>query len=126
MFNTIRKDKNRRTLVKKFEIQRLQNKVLLQDRLLNKNLIAFFDKMDISRNDKNLLPEKANNSNLYSFWRKKTLKASPRNSSKSRVQNRCIESGRSRAVLRFCKLSRICLRDKASRGAIPGVSKASW
>ena len=50
----------------------------------------------------------------------------PRNSSINRVKNRCIETGRSHSVLRFCKLSRICLRDKASKGNISGVNKASW
>lgn len=110
MFNSVRKDKNRRTLVKKFEIKRLQNKVFLQDLSLKKNSIV--------KNSKRI--------NLYFFLREKAMKPIPRNSSKSRVQNRCIESGRSRAVLRFCKLSRICLRDKASKGSIPGISKASW
>lgn len=50
----------------------------------------------------------------------------PRNSSKGRVKNRCIETGRSHSVLRFCKLSRICLRDNASKALISGISKASW
>lgn len=125
MLNTIRKDKNRRILVKRFEIQRLQNKVLLQDSFLTKDLTVYFDKQ-FSSPGKILKGESESVINHYSLWRKKILKENPRNSSKNRVKNRCIESGRSRAVLRFCKLSRICFRDKASRGSLPGVSKASW
>ena len=127
MFNSVRKDKNRRILVKKFEIKRLQNKVFLQDRLLAETLTNFFSKKEKSTATKK--KDLRHNEALLdfnSFWYKKTLKSSPRNSSKNRVQNRCIETGRSKAVLRFCKLSRICLRTKASKGNIPGVNKASW
>ena len=50
----------------------------------------------------------------------------PRNGAKSRVNNRCELSGRPRAVYRKFKLSRIALRDLASRGQLPGVVKSSW
>lgn len=50
----------------------------------------------------------------------------PRNSSKVRVRNRCIETGRGRAVFRFCKLSRIKLRLRAISGNLPGIEKCSW
>nr|YP_009733044.1 30S ribosomal protein S14 [Jaagichlorella roystonensis]QHU78340.1 30S ribosomal protein S14 [Jaagichlorella roystonensis] len=54
------------------------------------------------------------------------IKSLPRNSSKSRIKNRCIETGRAHSVLSFCKLSRIRLRENASKGLISGISKASW
>jgi len=50
----------------------------------------------------------------------------PRNSSKTRVRNRCALSGRPRAYYRKFNLSRIALRDLASRGELPGVVKSSW
>lgn len=50
----------------------------------------------------------------------------PRNSSATRVRNRCSMSGRPRAFLRHFGLSRIALRDMALNGLIPGVRKASW
>ena len=50
----------------------------------------------------------------------------PRNGAKVRIRNRCEVSGRSRAVYRRFKLSRIILRDMASNGLIPGVTKSSW
>ena len=50
----------------------------------------------------------------------------PRNSAPSRYRNRCEVSGRPRAVYRKLKLSRIALRDMASKGQIPGMVKSSW
>ena len=50
----------------------------------------------------------------------------PRNSSRVRLRNRCRETGRCRGYLRKFQLSRLCFREKASQGMIPGVVKASW
>ncbi|MDA8791682.1 30S ribosomal protein S14 [Bacteriovoracaceae bacterium] len=50
----------------------------------------------------------------------------PRNSSRVRVRNRCILTGRGRAVYRQFGLSRIKFRELAHQGLIPGVTKASW
>jgi small subunit ribosomal protein S14 len=50
----------------------------------------------------------------------------PRNSSPSRVRSRCQLTGRPRAVYRKFKLSRIALREYASAGLIPGMTKSSW
>ena len=50
----------------------------------------------------------------------------PRNSSTTRVRNRCELSGRPRGFYRKFKLSRIALRELASAGLIPGVVKSSW
>jgi small subunit ribosomal protein S14 len=50
----------------------------------------------------------------------------PRNSSKIRIRNRCEITGRPRGVYRKLKISRIALRDLASKGKIPGMTKSSW
>ncbi|HEY4963675.1 MAG TPA: 30S ribosomal protein S14 [Candidatus Saccharimonadales bacterium] len=50
----------------------------------------------------------------------------PRNSSRTRLTNRCIETGRPRGYMRQFGLSRISFREHASKGEIPGVTKASW
>lgn len=50
----------------------------------------------------------------------------PRNSSPTRRKNRCIETGRPHAYMRQFGLSRLSFREHASRGEIPGVTKASW
>ena len=49
-----------------------------------------------------------------------------RNSSATRLHNRCAVSGRPKAFYRKLKMSRIALRDLASRGEIPGMVKSSW
>jgi small subunit ribosomal protein S14 len=50
----------------------------------------------------------------------------PRDASPVRLRNRCQLTGRSRAVLRKFKVSRIMLRELALAGKIPGLKKASW
>ena len=50
----------------------------------------------------------------------------PRNSSPTRIRNRCELTGRPRGFYRKFRLSRIALRDLASIGQIPGMVKASW
>jgi small subunit ribosomal protein S14 len=50
----------------------------------------------------------------------------PKNSNKNRCMNRCALTGRPHAVYRKFKLSRIAVRDLASRGELPGVVKSSW
>lgn len=50
----------------------------------------------------------------------------PRNSSPTRLKNRCSETGRPRAFMRQFGLSRISFREHASKGEIPGVTKSSW
>ena len=54
------------------------------------------------------------------------LQKLPRNSSPTRIRNRCSMSGRSRAYVGMFGLSRIAFRDMALNGLIPGVRKASW
>ena len=50
----------------------------------------------------------------------------PRDSSPTRLRNRCAMTGRPRAYLRQFGLSRITFREMALNGLIPGVTKASW
>lgn len=50
----------------------------------------------------------------------------PRNSSKTRVRNRCQITGRPRGTYRKLKVSRIALREMAALGLIPGMVKSSW
>ena len=50
----------------------------------------------------------------------------PRNSSPTRLKNRCTETGRPRAFMRQFGLSRLSFREHASKGEIPGVTKSSW
>lgn len=50
----------------------------------------------------------------------------PRNSAPTRIRNRCEVSGRPRAYYRKLKMSRVALRELASRGLVPGMVKSSW
>ena len=50
----------------------------------------------------------------------------PRNSSPTRLHNRCQLTGRPHAYYRKLKISRIALRDLGSNGEIPGMVKSSW
>ena len=50
----------------------------------------------------------------------------PRNSSATRLHNRCQLTGRPHAYYRKLKISRIALRDLGSNGEIPGMVKSSW
>ena len=50
----------------------------------------------------------------------------PRNSSPTRLKNRCVISGRPRAYMRQFGVSRIVFREEASLGNIPGIIKSSW
>ena len=99
MTNSIQRDKRRRSILLQFQLKRLQCKTLSQD-------------LNLSRSIKKAIQS-----------RRVIL---PRNSSRSRVHNRCTITGRSGGVLRFCKLSRIRVRNLASQGLLSGVNKASW
>ena len=149
MFSGNEKDKCYRKSVKKFEIRTVQSKVFFEDLSL-KNRLSSFTFYRQSNKDSKLprffvnsisvgLPPIENpilGGKFKQGATKKTKSLSvlselsqfgiPRKSSKTRVCNRCIETGRSHSVLRFCKLSRIILRENASKGRAPGVKKASW
>lgn len=44
----------------------------------------------------------------------------------TRKQTRCLLCGRPKGYLRKFKMCRICFRELASKGEIPGITKASW
>ena len=50
----------------------------------------------------------------------------PRDSSPTRIRNRCEVTGRPRAFYRKLKMSRIALRELGNNGLIPGLVKSSW
>jgi small subunit ribosomal protein S14 len=50
----------------------------------------------------------------------------PKNSSPIRMRNRCLLTGRPRGFYRKFKISRLCFREMALEGLIPGIVKASW
>jgi small subunit ribosomal protein S14 len=97
--SSVEKNKRRERLVRKYANKR-------------KKLLA------IAR-DRSLSPEEQ-------FLARLKLAELPRNSSKTRLRNRCNLTGRPRGYYRKFKLSRIALRELASIGHIPGMVKASW
>ncbi|MAZ04524.1 MAG: 30S ribosomal protein S14 [Sneathiella sp.] len=97
--SAIEKNEKRRRMVAKYAAKRAELKA-------------------ISRNEE--LPQEER------FAARLTLASLPRNSSKTRIRNRCELTGRPRGVYRKLKLSRIGLRDMASNGQIPGMVKSSW
>ncbi len=99
MTNSIQRDLKRRKLFSKYELKRLQLK----------NII----------NDLNIPKEIRYNCILE-------LNKLPKNSSQTRLKNRCIITGRGKSISNFCRLSRIKLRELASQGLVMGVIKSSW
>ena len=73
---------------------------------------------DIIRNKKLPLNER--------FAAQLKLSKLPKNSSKIRIRNRCEITGRPHGVYRKLRISRIALRQMASSGKIPGMTKSSW
>ncbi len=75
------------------------------------------------------LKEIANNEDLpmeERFKARLKLAKLPRNSSPTRLHNRCQLTGRPHAYYRKLKISRIALRELGSAGQIPGMVKSSW
>jgi len=54
------------------------------------------------------------------------LQKLPKNSSPTRLKNRCFLSGRGKGYMRDFGISRIAFRELANEGVIPGVKKSSW
>ena len=97
--SAIQKNLKRIKLVKKFEKKRAALKKIINDK-----------KLDLSER----------------FDAQLKLNKLPKNSAKIRIRNRCEVSGRPHGVYRKLKISRIALRDMASSGKIPGITKSSW
>jgi small subunit ribosomal protein S14 len=88
-------------------------------RRLVKAKAAKRDALKAIANDENLSLEERFDARLK-------LAEMPRNSSPTRIRNRCLVTGRPRAFYRKLKMSRIALRELGSRGQIPGLVKSSW
>ena len=97
--SSIDKGRKRAALVKRYAVKRAKLKALAAD--------------------KELPPEER-------FAARLKLSELPRNSSSTRLKNRCELTGRPRGYYRKFKLSRIALRELASNGQIPGMVKSSW
>lgn len=80
---------------------------------------------DLKR-QKMILKYAAKRAELKSVGDQEGLARLPKNSSPSRWNNRCLETGRSRGYMRTFGLSRISFREHANKGEIPGVTKSSW
>ncbi len=70
-------------------------------------------------NDESVSPEER-------FKARLDLAELPRNSAPTRLRNRCSMTGRPRGYYRKLKMSRIALRELASQGLVPGMTKSSW
>nr|WML72271.1 ribosomal protein S14 [Ceratophyllum demersum] len=93
------RDHKRRLLAAKYELRRSLYKAFCKDPLIDSDM-----------RDKHRV----------------LLSKLPRNSSFSRVRNRCISTGRPRGVYEFFRISRIVFRGLASRGPLMGIKKSSW
>ena len=96
--NMIQREKKREKLVKKYYAKRKKIKELLHQ------LQETSQKLDLQRQ----------------------LQRLPRDSSASRLRNRCWLTGRSRGYYRFFGLSRHVLREMSRECLLPGVTKSSW
>lgn len=95
----IERDKKRRRLAKKYKLRRTRLKAIAGDQSV---------------------PAEER------FAARLKLAELPRNSSPTRIRNRCELSGRPRGYYRKLRMSRIALRDLGSQGLIPGMIKSSW
>ncbi|MEM1384215.1 MAG: 30S ribosomal protein S14 [Pseudomonadota bacterium] len=84
------------------------------------------EKYAVKREELRAIASDESNSMEDRFKARLKLAKLPRNSSATRLHNRCQVSGRPKAYYRKLKMSRIALRDLASRGEIPGMVKSSW
>lgn len=95
----IRRDKKRRQMVADYEIEKLRLKAIVKNKLLPE-----------------IVQKKA----------KEELAKHPRDSSIARLRNRCVLTGRPRAVVREYGLCRMKFRDLADHGYISGMTRSTW
>ena len=95
----IARDKKRAILVTKYSVQRVELRARVKDIALS----------EVERMEAQIAMQKL-----------------PRDSSPSRMRNRCRLTGRPRGYYRKFGLARNKLRDLMMRGEVPGVTKASW
>jgi len=99
MINLLLRDKKRRSIVSKYEYKKLSCKKIITNSEIPLNI-----RQEIYFKFSNL----------------------PKNSSSTRIKNRCIFTNRARAVLRNFQVSRLVLRQLGSSGEISGLIKSSW
>jgi small subunit ribosomal protein S14 len=97
--SAVQRDLKRRRLVKKYSNKRAKLNAIIKDK-------------ETSMEDR--------------FRAVMALSELPRNSAKIRTRNRCALTGRPRAHHRKFGISRLALRELASKGELPGVTKSSW
>jgi len=95
----IRRDKKRRQMVADYEFEKLRLKAIVKNKLL---------------------PE------IVQSKAMEELSAHPKDSSIARVRNRCVLTGRPRAVIRDYGLCRMKFRDLADHGYISGMTRSTW
>jgi len=95
--------------------------IIEKEKKKNKLLLHFFKKRDI------LIKERKNKNSLNDILIiNEKLQKLPRNSSKTRIRNRCWKTGKPRGYFKFFGLCRNILREFALNCLLPGVIKASW
>jgi small subunit ribosomal protein S14 len=97
--SAVEKNKKRIKLAKKYEAKRKKLKEIVMNKKINLN---------------------------ERFAAAQKLAKLPKNSAKIRIRNRCEITGRPHGYYRKLKMSRIALRELASMGKIPGMTKSSW
>lgn len=97
-------------------------KLVKKDIKLRKN----FKKNELKRLYLKSITLNQNISNNQRFKAQLSLSDLPKNSSKHRIKNRCVVTGRPKSVFKQFKLSRITLKQYALNGDIPGLKKISW
>ena len=90
-----------------------------------KKRIKLYKKYALKRTHLLKLYQNEDNFNLKLELHSKLQKL-PRNSSKTRIRNRCWKTGRPRGVFRNFGLSRHVVREMAHQCLLPGVTKSSW
>lgn len=101
-------------MAKKSAIERNKKRMRLAERYAAKR-----ERLKTIASDRELSAEER-------FAARMKLAQLPRNSAPVRIRNRCELTGRPRGFYRKFKLSRIALRELASNGQIPGMTKSSW
>jgi small subunit ribosomal protein S14 len=91
-----------------------------------KKRVAMVDKYATKRAELKAIAKDESLSREDRFKASLKLAKLPRNSSATRLHNRCEVTGRPRSYYRKLRMSRIALRDLASKGQIPGMVKSSW
>ena len=92
----------------------------------NKRRVRLAEQFAAKRKRLKAMAEDESLSDQERFGARLKLAELPRNSSPTRVRNRCEMTGRPRAYYRKLKMSRIALRELGAKGLIPGLVKSSW